>query len=300
MSGFSTKIGKVFLRVAGGFILFAGLGAQTNTSPLSEIFFLDLGIVIEPVRGNESYSRLIKAPSKEITFRIKKVESGSVYMASSKEMLTALDRINQRIESLEQFFRVEMKGLKQENASLREILAQMKSPPQEKPERPQYLSQMDAPPELEDVVVLENLPPVLMPEPITLTPQKPKLEFDQSLYMSGVFAYQREDYRAALEKFGRLHLEIATRRTAENILYWMADALQQLGDYQAALTLLEKVTTDGDQRIDDALIQRGLLYRKLGQETLALAAFADVVNNYPESEYMRLAELELKRAEAMP
>lgn len=300
MSYFLLKFEKTLLKAILSCLFFTGLWAQTNTSPLSEIFFLDLGIVIEPARGNESYSRLIKLPPKEVSFRIKKVESGSVYMASSKEMLIALERINKRIESLEISFQLEMKELKQENAELRSTLAHIKSPSLDKPERPRYLLAMESPPELENIVVLEELTPVSLPAPITRLVPKPKVEFNQALYMSGVFAYQREDYRATLEKFGRLHLEEASLRTAENIQYWMADALQQLGDYSGALTLLEKVTTGQGHRVDDALIQRGLLYRQLGQETLALAAFSDLVYNYPESEYLRLAELELKRAEALP
>ena len=39
--------------------------AQHTSEVNAEIFFLDLGIVIEPARGNEKYSRLVKATSKE-------------------------------------------------------------------------------------------------------------------------------------------------------------------------------------------------------------------------------------------
>ena len=51
----------------------------------------------------------------------------------------------------------------------------------------------------------------------------------------------------------------------------------------------------GDLRIDDALIKKGLLHRKLGDENLALAAFNDVVLEHPNSEYLRLAQMELKK-----
>ena len=50
-------------------------------TPISEIFFLDLGIAIEPEQGNEKYSRSIAKTSKERSFKIKKVESGSVYLS---------------------------------------------------------------------------------------------------------------------------------------------------------------------------------------------------------------------------
>ena len=61
------------------------ISSSAQEASISEIFFLDLGIVIEPEKGNEQYSRSIAKTSKERSFKIKKVESGSVYMASSKE-----------------------------------------------------------------------------------------------------------------------------------------------------------------------------------------------------------------------
>ena len=77
------------------------VSSNAQEVPMSEIFFLDLGIVIEPEQGNETYSRSIAKTSKERSFKIKKVESGSVYMASSEELLSTLDRLNNRIEQLE-------------------------------------------------------------------------------------------------------------------------------------------------------------------------------------------------------
>ena len=43
------------------------VSANAQETPISEIFFLDLGIVIEPEKGNESYSRVISKTSKEKT-----------------------------------------------------------------------------------------------------------------------------------------------------------------------------------------------------------------------------------------
>jgi len=75
----------------------------------------------------------------------------------------------------------------------------------------------------------------------------------------------------------------------------MADSHQHLGQYDEALILLENIMQFGDLRIDDALVQKGLLHRKLGDENLALAAFNDVVSDHPESEYLRLAQMEIKK-----
>ena len=77
--------------------IFASSNGHAQETPLSEIFFLDLGIVIEPSKGDESYTRKIDRPSEEVSFKIKKVESGSIMMASSKELLSTLDRVNERL-----------------------------------------------------------------------------------------------------------------------------------------------------------------------------------------------------------
>ncbi|MBN4080762.1 tetratricopeptide repeat protein [Caldithrix abyssi] len=262
------------------------LGAQET--PLSEIFFLDLGIVIEPAKGFEVYSRFVEKPSEEVSFKIRKVESGSVYMASSKELLSTLGRINKRIERLENSFQTEMNALRQENVVLRQTLAEIQHSIKDIPTRPK--SVVDQPIQSTKAFT-EAAEKPSFPKPASM----PRPVFDHSTYMSGVFAYQREDYQATLDKFLELHLDVAPKKTAENILYWMADAYQQTAQYEKALSLLNTITTTGTLRIDDALVQKGLLHRKMGNEDLALAAFSDVVSQYPNSEYVRLAQMELKK-----
>ena len=259
-----------------------------ETTPLSEIFFLDLGIVIEPSKGSETYSRLVQQPSQEVSFKIKKVESGSVYMASSKELLSTLSRINTRIERLESSFQTEMTALKQENVKLRHTLAEIQQSPKNI-NRPKAIVLEVTTRETEPLnEIVENLP-------LTKSTAKPVAVFNHSTYMTGVFAYQREDYHVALNKFSELHLDEAPKKTAENILYWMADAYQRTGQYDKSLSLLNTITTTGILRIDDALVQKGLLHRKMGDENLAMIAFSDVVSQHPDSEYLRLAQLELKK-----
>ena len=282
---------KVLLKAANKFLtpffLMGVLGAQE--SDLSEIFFLDLGIVIEPSKGSESYNRLVAKPSKEVSFKIKKVESGSVYMASSNELLATLDRINERMKKLEASFNSEISELRNENNQLRQDLAGIqqaiapstvvfKSSAKEKP--------------------LEKSLETIMPVEIKSVPKK-TIKFDRSAYMAGVFAYQREDYETAIKKFSSLKIKHASEKTAENILYWMADSYQQNNEYMKALDLLSQITSNGKLRIDDALIQEGLLHRKMGNEDAALMAFTNVVSNYPESEYIRLAQLEIKKSDSI-
>jgi TolA-binding protein len=234
---------------------------------------------------------LVEKPSEEVSFKINKVESGSVFMASSKELLSTLDRINKRIARLESSFQTEMNALKQENISLRNTLTEIQSSDNKKADSP-----------AENFVTKpmnKSKPFVEMPQKL-LPSQKvpePASVFNHSIYMSGVFAYQRDDFESALDKFSNLHLDSAPKKTVENIFYWMADAYQQTGQFEKALSLLDKITTTGTLRIDDALVQKGLLHRRMGNENLAMIAFGDVVSQHPNSEYIRLAQMELKKSD---
>ena len=263
------------------------LGAQTT--PASEIFFLDLGIAIEPSSGSESYSRTIDKPSEEVTFKVKKVESGSVYMASSEELIASLNRLNDRIEQLESSFNDEIVSIRQKNDNLQKMLADVSS----KLTRQQinYAASKN------HSELLSSKTPDTNQINISVLniSSNEKDVFDRSLYMSGVFAYQSEDYGLALEKFSMLNFEEIPNNTFENILYWMADSYQHTGQYKEAFGLLNKLTTVGKNRIDDALIQMGLLHKKMGQDDLAEAAFHDVVAFHPDSEYVRLAQMEINK-----
>jgi len=271
----------------------------------AEIFFLDLGIVIEPPTGKEAYSRLIEAPSQEIKIKIKKAESGAIYMAASQEMLELLKRIQERIDQLEYTFSKEVDLVQRENKELKDIIADITNPPLRKPERPEVFIpsnngfvDVSA---FEDVTVetvfsiLEMPPPMLLPKQSLATAQQ---QFSQLVYMSAVFAYQREEYKEALNYFLALSFMGANQWTVGNILYWMADCYRQGKEYNSALIMLDKLLVmENPGRATDALIQKGLIYRTLGKEELAMIMFRDLLDDYPESDYARLVGMELNNVE---
>ena len=286
------------------FFYFLSIITAQSTASISEVFFLDLGIVIEPSVGNESYNRIVESPTEEIAFQIKKAQSGSVYMAASSEMLASLDRINDRIALLEKSFEQKISGLQDENKILKDMMMDINightavtmSPEQSMAENPVELlteSNEDLKP-----VYLESKTPLVseIVEMPVITPVIPS--FNQQDYMAGVFAYQREDFPMALDYFSNLVLDKSTKDIINNVLYWMADSYQQIGDFNNALISLEKILTDPDSdHLDDALIKKGLLHRKLGQTEESLIVFNQLVNNFPRSEYAKLARMEIKRAE---
>jgi TolA-binding protein len=286
------------------FVSFLSIITAQSSASISEIFFLDLGIVIEPSIGNESYNRIVEAPTEEIAFQIKKAESGSVYMAASSEMLASLDRINDRITLLEKSFQQKIGGLQKENQNLKDMLMEINSGPPAVPVEPGQ-SMVENPVELstaskEDPKPMDTeLKTALVSETVELPVVTPEIpSFSHQDYMSGVFAYQREDFPMALDYFSNLVLDKSTKDITNNVLYWMADSYQQLGDFNNALISLEKILEDPDsEHIDDALIKKGLLHRKLGQMEESLILFNQLVNNFPRSEYAKLARMEIKRAE---
>ena len=263
---------------------------QAQQAPLSEIFFLDLGIVIEPSNGNNKFSRTVDKPSEEVAFKVKRAESGSVYMASSEELLSTLDRLNDRIENLEQSFKDEIASMKQRNDNLQNLLVSVSNKLND--QEVQLAAHSESLTASNDAMRDDRNN--INISVLNISSNEDKI-FDQSLYMSGVFAYQREDYETALDTFSKLKFDDAPNNTFENILYWMADAYQHTGQYNQAFVLLNKITLVGNSRIDDALVQMGLLHKKMGQVDLAEAAFEDVIEYHPDSEYVKLAQMELNK-----
>ena len=286
------------------FFYFLSIITAQSTASISEVFFLDLGIVIEPSVGNESYNRIVESPTEEIAFQIKKAQSGSIYMAASSEMLASLDRINDRITLLEKSFEQKISGLQDENKILKDMMMDINightevtiNPEQSMAENPvKLLTESNEDPKPLDLELKTPLVSETVELPV-ITPVIPS--FNHQDYMAGVFAYQREDFPMALDYFSNLVLDKSTKDIINNVLYWMADSYQQIGDFNNALISLEKILTDPDSdHLDDALIKKGLLHRKLGQTEESLIVFNQLVNNFPRSEYAKLARMEIKRAE---
>ena len=204
-------------------------------SVTADIFFLDLGIVIEPRTGNETYSHLVKAPVEDAVIRIKKIQSGAIYTTASKEALASLDRLNNHMKELESELRLEIERLEKENTTLRTELVNFKQP------KALNVSTING--------EAQN--------------QEHQNDFNQKIYTKGAIAYQKEDYKKCLEHFSALTLSRAKPKTRSNVLYWMGDAHQQIGDYANALIVLDLLLEDkSSKQKDDALAQKGLIYQK--------------------------------------
>ncbi len=286
----------IFFRTLIILFLFNSVSAQSNAT-ISEVFFLDLGIVIEPSTGEEKYNRVVESPSEEINFQVKKAKSGAIYMAASSEMLASLERINNRIAKLESSFQEKLFDLQQENELLKNMITDINK-------RPSMVNEVASKLEVEQEVSLispikdQAEPLVILKSNNKKQPEKLIEEFNSKDYMAGVFAYQQDNFQLAIQYFANLHLINADKNVSDNVTYWMADSYQQLGDIDNAIIYLDMVIEkNNSEHIDDALIKKGLLHRKRGEKDQSLVVFNKLVNNYPKSEYVKLARMEIKRAE---
>ena len=263
---------------------------QITSSSVNDDFFLDLGIVIEPSNGDEEINRLIQAPPEKVKLFIDKAPSGSVYMASTKELQETLVRINHKIEGLQLAFQRQTENLEKENGELRvminNLIEQVESPVK------------DLAVVIEESDEVKNSPVEKVNEELAVIAkhENPPV-FNRTLYMNAVFAYQREDYQTAIRQFSDLALDDIDDITAGNVLYWMADCYFQLDQPSNALSVLKQLGMYKESdKLDDSMILQGLAFRQLGEKDKAVAAFAGVVELYPESEYYRLAQMEFNRS----
>ncbi len=264
--------------------------SQITSSSVNDDFFLDLGIVIEPSNGDEEINRLIQAPPEKVKLFIDKAPSGSVYMASTKELQETLVRINHKIEGLQLAFQRQTENLEKENGELRvminNLIEQVESPVK------------DLAVVIEESDEVKNSPAEKVNEELAVIAkhENPPV-FNRTLYMNAVFAYQREDYQTAIRQFSDLALDDIDDITAGNVLYWMADCYFQLDQPSNALSVLKQLGMYKESdKLDDSMILQGLAFRQLGEKDKAVAAFAGVVELYPESEYYRLAQMEFNRS----
>ena len=283
--------------------------SQTTSNGVNDDFFLDLGIVIEPSNGDEEINRLVKAPTEKVKLFINKSPSGSVYMASTKELQESLSRINHKIEGLQLAFQRQTENLQKENSELRvminDLMEQVEPPAKELAGANE--TEKTSPGNLEETIaIVPNTHPagtvVNSPEEELTEVQSAPHEvnppsFNRMLYMNAVFAYQREDYQTAIRQFSELTLEDTDDITAGNVLYWMADCYFQLDQPSKVLAVLTQLNMfKKSDKLDDSLILQGLAFRQLGEMKKAVAAFSGVVELYPESEYYRLAQMEFNRS----
>ena len=271
---------------------------QTNSA---DVFFLDMGVAIEPKNGSEKSSRLIK---QTVNTNNKKVVTSktdrSIYMATSSEMFSTLDKINDQVYAIEESFKSKLATLKIENSRLRNQVVSLN----------QKLNSEII--NLSDKNIIDSKPRTEVPMPIESNPISidiieadlpsdraeniidETVGFDESIYTSGVIAYNNENYDQCIKYFKALSLKETNKRTSGNILLWLAESYEQIGRYKQALKSLNQLSKLGlDKYSDLVLIKQGIIYRNIGMNREAQELFITLVNIYPDSQYASPAKEEI-------
>jgi tol-pal system protein YbgF len=118
----------------------------------------------------------------------------------------------------------------------------------------------------------------------------------KSRYQSALNEFNARNYQQALSIFSELLLNDPNNLLSDNCQYWIGECYYGLVNYNQAITEFEKVFSfPNSNKSDDAQLKLGLCYFKLGDKQQARAEFDRLISNYPESEYVSLAQRYLSR-----
>ena len=273
--------------------------SQTNNS---DIYFLDMGVAIEPKNVVEKKVRLIK-PNLNISEKdmLSTKSNGSIYMATTSEVFSSLDKVSSHVSDLEKSFNTKVEVLERENSRLRNQVVNLKQKLNSQLIHLDYKEILKIKPVTEELNLIENndTDSGIIKEDSPLDKMidlsANQVGFDESRYAFGVISYNKEDYGQCIEYLKELSLLEINERTSGNILLMLADSFEQVGRYKQAIKHLEKLSElDSEKYSDLALLKQGIIFRNLGMSNRAYGIFKSLVKKYPESKYAIFAQEEIK------
>ena len=117
----------------------------------------------------------------------------------------------------------------------------------------------------------------------------------KEMYQKGLRLFNENDYQEAQLIFNRLLTSNPTHEMASNSQYWIGECLFALGKYEEAVQVFNKVLGyQQSHKKDDALLMKGQSYLNLKQLESAQSSFKELLNQYPDSEYVSRANAYLK------
>ena len=267
-----------------------------------DMFFLDMGIAIEPQKDTDKTNRLIKQSSNiESKNIVRKKEGRSIYMAATSEVFSSLDKINDQVADIENVFASKLLALEIENSRLRDQVNSLNQ-------------KMNS-----EIINLDNeninltIPKGISSDPVEISQNvtdmidvdlpSDKLEksvsgsivFDMALYTKGVILYNDEQYDKCIKYLQSLSLAGVSKRTSSNVLILLAESYENIGEYKQALNCLYKLSDlDVDKYSDLVLIKQGIIYRDIGMKDEAKEVFQTILNTFPGGKYTSLAQEEIK------
>ena len=267
----------------------------------SDIYFLDMGIAIEPKNNGEKTSELIKQNSNSVDKNMVNIKSnGSIYMATTSEVFSSLDKVSSHLSNLEKSFKSKIGVLERENSRLRNEVVDLKQKLNSQFISLDHKEILNIKPVTTELNLIDdrnadfNIIKEDKPLDKIINVSVDQIGFDKSRYASGVISYNKEDYGQCIEHLNKLPLLEINQRTSGNILLMLADSFEQVGRYKQAIKHLEKLSKlDSEKYSDLVLLRQGIIFRNIGMNGLANDLFKTLVENYPKSKYTILAQEEI-------
>lgn len=212
--------------------------------------------------------------------------ASSLESPAESDTLITLTELQQHLNSLRTKYQEEIADLRERNLQLvRKIeylegeIREIQSEPSVKARRP------ETPPSLH-AAQSEERP---APEPRQIHLEK--------TYLLGIRSYYASNFADALGKFQRVVDTANDRVLATNAQYWIGECYYQLGNFSQAIQEMDQYITEfqATKQRKDALVIMGLASKRLGQLKQALTYFETVVQDYPDSEYAKIARSEVKK-----
>ncbi len=279
--------------------LFSGVFCQ-NTN--GDTFFLDMGVVIKSENETTNSSGLIGNTSIEKSNRlIQRKNTGSIYMATTSDLISTIDRITDQVTVIEKEFESKLDKLEIENSNLRNQIVSLK--------QRLNIEILDAKSIEADLVKPETnslIPSTIISETTGLIevvePQSENpihkivlKEFNNDIYTEGVIYYNNEQYDKCIESLSSLPLDKKEIRSTSKALFFLADSYEKVGRYKRALSCLESLSSFNDDNYSELILfKKGIIYRDIGMNDKAQRVFQTLVDFYPESEFKIFAEQEIQ------
>ena len=267
-----------------------------------DTFFLDMGVVIKSENKGialpDFSSPIPRLKSNNI---VKTIESSSVYMATTSDMISSLDRITSQVTDIEKDFESKLDMLEIENFNLRNQITGLKKRLNAEILDASLIDVNLEKPQKESSLPYENITKNLeMNEVVAhsndiLTKRSVLQRFDFDIFTEGVIHYNNEKYYDCISSLSVLPVDDNSNKNASKTLFLLADSYENMGRYKQALNHLDRLSLANDDEYSDLILfKKGIIYRNIGMVIEAQKAFQELVESFPKSEFKIFAEEEIQ------
>jgi len=267
-----------------------------------DTFFLDMGVVIQSEnKGIALPDFSSTTPRLKSNNIVKTIESSSVYMATTSDMISSLDRITSQVTDIEKDFESKLDMLEIENFNLRNQITGLKKRLNAEILDASLIDVNLEKPQKESSLPYENITKNLeMNEVVAhsndiLTKRSVLQRFDFDIFTEGVIHYNNEKYYDCISSLSVLPVDDNSNKNASKTLFLLADSYENMGRYKQALNHLDRLSLANDDEYSDLILfKKGIIYRNIGMVIEAQKAFQELVESFPKSEFKIFAEEEIQ------